>query len=116
MDRVRAAARDDVQNGAGGVPELCREAVGHHGEFLNPVLRKRIGLDAVELHRVGPAVDEDVVLILSLSGGREAHGSRTHRRHPGRELREIAEAPIERRKIVDLLRVDVQSDRVLRFD
>ena len=79
-------------------------------------MRKRIGLDAIELHRIRPAVNEHVVLILSLSGRREPHGTRTYRGHAGRELGEIAEIAVEGWERVEQLRVDVQSDRVLGLD
>src|SRR6185503_4088523 len=116
LERVGAAPRDDVQHGARRIAELGRESVGHHLEFLNPVLRKRLGLRPVELHRVGRAVDEDVVLVLMLAGGREPHGRSAGGAHAGGELGEIGEIPADRRQVFHALGVDERADHVLRLD
>ena len=107
---------DDVQHGAGRLPELGGEAVGHHLEFLDPVLRVRLGLRAVELHRVGRAVDEHVVLELALARGGEAHRALSGRRDAGRQLRELGEVAADRRQVVDLATVDQAADGRPRFD
>ena len=113
---VRAAARNHIQDGARRVPELGREPVGHHLEFLNPILRERLCLRAVELHRIGRAVDKDVVLVLMLPGRRKSHRRPARGGDAWRQLGEIGEIAVDGRQVFDSRGIDERADDVLRLD
>ena len=120
IHRVGAAARDHVQNAAGGLPVFRAERVGEDLEFLDPVLGKVVRLTAVELHLVRRAVDDDAVGEGPLAGDRHAGAlartRRVRRRRAGRERRERAEIARDGRQIVDLFVGDDRRQRALRLD